>query len=70
LKICDHNIDPWFQLDPKEVLEILEGACFEDASEANPLLSILLVKILIRLYIHLWSFEAGSEAEGSVDLPV
>jgi hypothetical protein len=54
------------QMDSKDILDVLEGACFHDA-ETNPQLDVFLQKILIRFYLHLWSIEVGDQG-GSVSI--
>ena len=55
-------------MDSKDILDVLEGACFHDA-ETNPQLDIFLQKILIRFYLHLWSIEVGDQG-GSVSIKI
>ena len=52
-------------MDSKDILEVLEGACFRDDIETNPQLNVFFQKILVRFYLHLWSIEVGKE-DGSV----
>ena len=56
------------QMDSKDILDVLEGACFHDA-ETNPQLDVFLQKILIRFYLHLWSIEVGDQ-RGSVSIKI
>ncbi len=50
-------------MDSQDVVSILEGVCFKDLEDfdSNPQLSMLLQKILVRFYIHLWSLEADKK---------
>jgi hypothetical protein len=59
-----YDIGPFSQFDPNDILEILEGSCLAGCGEieANPLLGVLLHKILVRFYTHLWSLEYNRDA--------
>ncbi len=52
-------------MDSQDVVSILEGVCCNGLEDfdSNPQLNILLQKILVRFYIHLWSLEADKKEQ-------
>ena len=49
----------------EDVVAVLEGACYQGSSQVkgNSQLNMLLHRILIRLYLYLWSTQVGENEE-------